>query len=44
MRVDILPTDEWMKGAANAKQIFENFQNADDQAANYAAAMADFKK
>jgi iron(III) transport system substrate-binding protein len=44
MRADILPTDEWMKGAASVKQIFENFQNADDQAANYAAAMADFKK
>ena len=43
LRADIAPAEPWMKGVERAKQVFENFLNADQQEASYKQAAADFK-
>ena len=40
----IAPAEDWMKGVSNAKQVYENLQDAKEQQASYDAAMKDFKR
>jgi hypothetical protein len=40
----IEPTEDWMKGVNNAKQVYENLMDAKAQQASYDAATKDFKK